>query len=111
MQYVTIHDYNVSCSDDKGFNFMTYNVRSFSVNFDTFFTMFENAASYPEVLCLTETWLNANNARDIPEYLAYHTSRVSGRYGGESIYIIVISFYHIFYQFFLYLPNQLNHVV
>ena len=85
--YISINDYNAINYDKNIFSTMSYNIRSFSANSDTFFSMFHNQNSYPDVLNLTETWFQDSNVEEIPGYKSYHTFRTSGRSGGVSLYI------------------------
>ena len=66
---------------------VSYNIRSYNANKDTFFTTFQTVNSYPDVMVLTETWFTDENAKSIDSYNCYHTIRSDRRSGGVSIYV------------------------
>ena len=85
--YVSVENLNFLLSNKSLFSFMTYNIRSFNANFDSFLSMFTNDNNFPDILCLTETWFTDSNYEDISGYTSYHTIRNSGRSGGVSTFI------------------------
>ena len=66
---------------------MSYNIRSFNANSDTFFSMFNSVKNFPIVLNLVETWFYESSTEEIPGYNSFHTVRQDGRSGGSSIYV------------------------
>jgi exonuclease III len=75
-------------SKDKfNFTIVNFNIRSFNRNGDKFIALLDTLSYYPDVIVLTETWLNADNkdCANIDGYSSYHTVR-NGRSGGVSIF-------------------------
>ena len=85
--YTSVENLNSLISNKNFVSFMTYNIRSFNANADTFFSMFQNNNCFPKILTLTETWFSDSNMEDIPGYSSYHTIRTSGRSGGVSTFV------------------------
>ena len=87
--YVSISDYNLNCENNPDkFRIMSYNIRSFSANSESFFAMFTSNRSYPDILNLNETWFKENSCRKINGYSDYHVTRpINQRSGGVSIYV------------------------
>ena len=85
--YISVEESNSLISDKTFFSILTYNIRSFNANSDSFFSMFNDNKNFPDILCLTETWFQDGVTEDISEYISYHTIRDSGRSGGVSIFI------------------------
>ena len=85
--YVSVSEYNTAMSNSDSISFMAYNIRSFKANSNTFFPIFHNFNSYPDVFCLSETWFQDALTEDIPGFVSYHTVRVEGRSGGVSVFV------------------------
>ena len=86
-EYISIDDYNKLCDENvNSFKILSYNIRSFSANSDTFLSSLTSENSFPEALVLTETWFYDNTCQEIDGYSSYHITR-SGRSGGVSVYI------------------------
>ena len=84
----SVADYNKLKSTNNNFlTYMTYNIRSYRANYDTFESMFYNSGSFPDVLVLTETWFTAVNTENIAGYNSYHTTRSNRRSVGVSVYV------------------------
>ena len=66
---------------------ITYNIRSFSANEETLFTLLDSLVSYPQIIVLTETWFSEDNKFEINGYNGYHTVRSDRRSGGVSVYV------------------------
>ena len=69
------------------FSVISYNIRSFHANQDTFFSIFRSKISFPKIFVLCETWFSEDNCMDIPGYTAFHSIRSGRRSGGVSIYV------------------------
>ena len=83
--YFSLNEFkNYLQSDANYFNFLNYNIRSFTRNSDEFLCSFENNF-LPDFLVLTETWANNNNVPVLQGYEGHHTFREHGRSGGISI--------------------------
>ena len=88
-EYISVDEFNASCRDDRvGINIISYNIRSYSANHESLFSMFHSPDSYPEILSLCETWFRKGSERDINGYNAYHVTRENNiRSGGVSVYV------------------------
>ena len=86
-EYISITDFNIICNNVNRFTCLTYNIRSFNRNIDTFLAMFENPRKLPHIMTFTETWFHEGSGRNLPDYRAYHTFRHSARSGGVSVYV------------------------
>ena len=73
---------------EDGLTLFSYNIRSFSANSNTLFSMFELLESYPDIITFCETWFSDENKHPIQGYKSYHTVRSDRdrRSGGVSIY-------------------------
>ena len=87
-QYISISEYNARIGQkNSGLTLLNYNIRSFNRNFSSFISLFEDLNTTPEILVLSETWLNENSLAEVQYFNAYHTYRTDSRSGGVSIYI------------------------
>ena len=68
------------------YTILNFNIRSYFSNSDEFFAIFYELP-LPEIIVLTETWFNKDNAVNLPGYNSYHTFRLAGRSGGISVFI------------------------
>ena len=86
--YYSIENYNNSSFENLSFTILNFNIRSFNANSDQFIVMIESLPTPPDVIILTETWLNETNYCNcsIEGYEASHTIRTTGRGGGVSIF-------------------------
>ena len=88
--YYTIEKYNQVFSQCKGIKFLHANIRSYNANILNFDGILGSLAHMPEVFCLSETWLNSNNA-DSTSYKGYNGHHVvrpgNGRGGGVSVFV------------------------
>ena len=87
--YHSPEEYNSLCSNNLPLKILSYNIRSFRANADSFFTIF-NDHSLPDILVLTETWFSNEFKSEIPSYQGYHTIRQNShasRSGGVSIFV------------------------
>ena len=88
---ISVHEYNELCTKNSShFNIFSHNILSFGNNSDTMLCLFENSASFPDVLILTETWFKEYYTQDITKYKSNHTLRNSGR--GVSTFVKKIIF-------------------
>lgn len=64
------------------------NTRSLSKNYDKLISLLTSLPKFPDILCLSETWLKPDSAplHDIPGFNSYHTFRHDG-YGGVAVYV------------------------
>lgn len=65
--------------------FLNLNIRSFVKNFDTFSAVLSAMDASPDVIVLTETWLN--EPVDIDGYKSFHSFRCGRRSGGVSVFV------------------------
>ena len=87
-EYMTIAQYNTINRNSPKLTIITYNIRSFNKNINTFMASFNsNQKTFPEVLILTETWFDVTTVCNLPGYDAHHTVREGTRSGGISIFI------------------------
>ena len=87
-KYFSVNEYNNLCKkNDKYLSIISYNIRSFHANQDTFFGIFQTDFSLPDVLVFCETWFTNDYLIYIPVYQAFHTIRSRSRSGGVSIYV------------------------
>ena len=70
--------------------FLNQNIRSMNANFDAFVMVLEALWKYPDIIVLTETWVNDVNMDSfvLEGYTAYHTIRVSRWGGGVTIFCL-----------------------
>lgn len=71
-------------------NVLHINARSLNKNFDQVISFVKSLPKLPDVLCISETWLNANNVHlhEIDGYTSYHVYRPIGSLGGGvAIYV------------------------
>ena len=89
--YYDVSQFNdkFSCDDVSRVFVLNYNIRSFNKNIDSFIALLESLSSNPDIIILTETWLDSRNSDSacIAGYSAYHTTREICRGGGVSIYV------------------------
>ena len=83
-RYMSINEYNASLNFNNYFSILSYNIRSFDKNFDSF-SCGLSPQSMPDILCLSETWFSRNITSEIPGYSGYHVTR-DGRSGGISLF-------------------------
>ena len=85
-KYFSLNEFkNYLQSDANYFNFLNYNIRSFTRNSDEFLCSFESN-NLPDFLVLTETWANNIVVPVLQGYEGHHTFREHGRSGGISIF-------------------------
>ena len=88
--YFTVQEYNDLNSDVYNFCLFNYNVRSFAKNGDGFKSLLGTFKNTPEVITLTETWVNESTISlcSIDSYDSHHTFRPgsNARGGGVSIF-------------------------
>ena len=55
------------------FSVLNFNIKSFSKNIDKFLSISDSLAELPDILSITETWINRNrlNFSTIPGYTGY----------------------------------------
>jgi len=87
-KYYTIDSFNRAFGGEAGFTVMNYNVRSFNANGVQFTAMVGGLAVIPDVIILTETWLNENTAPlcNIDGFVSHHCLRQCGSGGGVSVF-------------------------
>ena len=89
-KYFTSEEYNdlVGNFNSEFTSVITYNIRSFSANQETLFTLLGSLVSYPNIIVLTETWFTDNFKFEIDGYNGYHVVREENRRsGGVSVYV------------------------
>ena len=69
-------------------NILQVNTRSLNKNYDNLISLLKSLPKFPDILCISETWLKPNTAplNEIEGYKSYHTLRPDG-YGGVAIYV------------------------
>ena len=87
-KYYSVENYN-SAFDNSfvHFDVMTFNIRSYNKNVDSFMSVLECLYKSPEILVLTETWLTIDDQStcSVEGYNEFHTVRHAGRGGGVSV--------------------------
>ena len=81
-EYCTLDQYNsFNKADNLRLTVLNQNIRSTNANFDAFVVMLEALWKYPDIIVLTETWVNDVNIDSfvLEGYTAYHTIRVGRR--------------------------------
>ena len=88
-QYLNIDQFNSMCMEEKGFNILNMNIRSYFANECKFNSLMSTILQEPEIIVLTETWLTEMNKDycNLNGYVAFHTIREIGRSGGVSIFV------------------------
>ena len=81
--YYTVDDFNDEVSKDE-LVLVSYNIRSFNRNFDSFEAMLSSLNVYPNVIVLSETWLSDDVNMD--GFKDFHTFRNDRRSGGVSVF-------------------------
>ena len=81
--YYTVDEFNDEVSKDE-LVLVSYNIRSFNRNFDSFEAMLSSLNVYPNVIVLSETWLSDDVNMD--GFKDFHTFRNDRRSGGVSIF-------------------------
>ena len=68
---------------------LNYNIHSIKANGDTFVALLQSLTKLPQILVITETWLNSfeNNDMIIDGFEAFNTVRIYARSGGVSVYV------------------------
>lgn len=87
--YYTVDQYN-SCFDSLH-NYLTilnFNIRSFGANGDSFLGLLHSLNNLPQIIILTETWLDDENKKycNIDGYSCFHSVRNRSRGGGVSVF-------------------------
>ena len=85
--YISVDDYNHSRNISKNFNIISYNIRSYHANADSFLSIFNDNKCFPEILCLSETCFKENTCQDLIGYDSFHVTRSDRRSGGVSVYV------------------------
>ena len=86
--YHSTLEYLDLCSQNTSLRVLTYNVRSFRANIDSFFALFGESSNYADIFILTETWFTNSYKVDIPSYQSFHTVRQGNtRSGGVSVFV------------------------
>ena len=58
--YHSPQEYKILCQQRTSLRLVTYNVRSFRANSDSFFALLGDTDNYPEILVFTETWFTSS---------------------------------------------------
>ena len=87
-QYCTIGEFqNLILNNRLFYTVMSYNIRSYSSNADSFYSIFLKNC-FPEIFIFSETWFSNDFLIEIPNYNCYHSIRDSSRRsGGVSAFI------------------------
>ena len=90
-KYYDINSYNtlIKSLNMTNLNIMHINSRSLSKNSDNISSFLKSLQTPPDILTITETWLNINNKHlyDFPGYHSYHLIRNTRPQGGVSIFV------------------------
>ena len=86
-QYISVREYDALPSDNSSLTILSYNIRSFNRNKDSFLALFNSFHKIPNILHFSETWFNERNVEEIQGFTSYHTFRINRRSGGSSIYV------------------------
>ena len=90
--YYTIANFNdkfSSKSENTALFIMNANIRSFTKNIECFVSNLNAMYRKPDVIVLTETWLNESTCEyaTISSYVGFHTHRTGRRWGGVSVFV------------------------
>ena len=88
--YYDIDAYNkLPLHDANQLNIVHFNSRSFTKNIDNITAFLNTLSTTPDILAITETWLNTNNKHfhQLPGYHSYHLIRTNRAHGGVSSFI------------------------
>ena len=87
-KYFTAHEFSSEfCVSPKKLVILNINIRSFFKNIDNTIAFLQSLACDPDILVLTETWLDRDSVEfaNIDGYEGFHTLR-DGRSGGVSVF-------------------------
>ena len=88
-KYYDIHAFNKLIPQDSNkLNIMHINSRSLPKNIDNITAFLNSLAAAPDILAVTETWLNNNNKHlfHISGYNSYHLVRNTRTHGGITLF-------------------------
>ena len=89
--YISLQEYTklFPIHDNKLLSIFHFNIRSLETNFDHLEAVLANLKQTPDIIALTETWLNDNNAEEyiLEGYNSFHIVREPLKHGGVSLYI------------------------
>ena len=89
-QYYDLTAYNKLLTENQtSINILHMNARSMSKNADKIYSFLNSLTTPPDVLAITETWLNDTNKSlfKLSGYISYHLLRNTRAHGGVAIYI------------------------
>ena len=86
--YNTLDRLNLLTDDSSALTVLNFNIRSFNANGNSPLSMLRTMRDDPDVMVLTETWLDKDSKSfcSIPGYYLTHTVRDTGRGGGVSVF-------------------------
>lgn len=87
-EYYTVDRFNLLTDDSSALTLLNFNIRSFNANGDSFLSMLGTLKDDPDIIVLTETWLDDKSKSfcNLLGYHSFHTVRGTGRGGGVSIF-------------------------
>ena len=85
--YLSVEELDECLKQCGSLKILSYNIRSFSANSNSFFSMFSCQLSYPDIISLNETWFHFDSIQEIEGYIGYHVTRQNQRSGGVSVYL------------------------
>lgn len=90
-KYYNIDEYTSAVNTNTNYytNIIHLNIRSLSKNFDLLRSMLNCLPKHPDVIALTETWLNNTNKHlyQLDGYSSFHLVRTTREHGGISIFV------------------------
>ena len=87
VSFLTVNQLNDCLEREGGLKILSYNIRSFSANYDSFCSMFDSSKSYPDIVSICETWFHGDTTQNIDGYVGHHVTRETTRSGGVSVYM------------------------
>ena len=87
--YFTTEQFENTMHDTKGISIIHINCRSLYANFEKLKILLDNLEFVFDVIALTETWINEDNANifSLDGYVFCHTNRTNKKGGGVALYI------------------------
>ena len=83
----SIDSFNSSSNKFNGLFLVSFNVRSFSKNFDVFSSYIHQLNIVPDVIILTETRFSEGNNDNIPGFISFNSARSEKSGGGVSVFL------------------------
>ena len=88
-RYISLEQYQNLFSNDDALNIIHFNIRSLEHNLVHLEALLSTLSKVPDIIALTETWLNEDNMNlySIEGYTAFHIVREPLKHGGVSLFV------------------------